>query len=152
MRPPSLKRRRGRRAVIDRRTAETQIKVSLALDGKGHLFYSIGDRGHEDDAQDLAKPAGKIHRINVDGSTPTDNPFSGRPGVLATIWSYGHRNPQGLVFHPVTGAMWETEHGPSGGDELNRIEPGRNYGWPIVTSGQMFPPRAAPATPIAERP
>jgi aldose sugar dehydrogenase len=118
------------------------------FDRGGQLFYSIGDRGHEDDAQDLSRPAGKIHRINTDGTTPRDNPFVGRTGALASIWSLGHRNPQGLAFHPVTGKMWETEHGPTGGDELNRIERGHNYGWPLVTSGRMFPQRPAPATPI----
>ena len=118
------------------------------FDRDGHLFYSIGDRGHEDDAQDLSRPAGKIHRINPDGTTPRDNPFVGRAGALASIWSLGHRNPQGLAFHPVTGKMWATEHGPTGGDELNRIERGHNYGWPLVTSGKMFPARPSPATPV----
>jgi glucose/arabinose dehydrogenase len=115
------------------------------FDRSGHLFYSIGDRGHEDESQDLSRPAGKIHRINLDGTIPRDNPFATRAGALASIWSYGHRNPQGLAFHPVTGKMWEAEHGPTGGDELNRIEAGHNYGWPLVTSGQMFPARPAAA-------
>jgi glucose/arabinose dehydrogenase len=118
------------------------------FDRDGHLFYSIGDRGHEDDAQDLSRPAGKIHRINPDGTTPRDNPFVGRAGALASIWTLGHRNPQGLTFHPVTGKMWATEHGPTGGDELNRIERGHNYGWPLVTSGKVFPARPSPATPV----
>jgi glucose/arabinose dehydrogenase len=114
------------------------------FDPQGHLFYSIGERGHEAEAQDLSLPVGKVHRINADGSVPKDNPFVGRAGALPTIWTYGHRNPQGFAFHPVTGKLWEAEHGPIGGDELNRIEPGRNYGWPIITNGKMTPaPRAA---------
>jgi glucose/arabinose dehydrogenase len=114
------------------------------FDAQGHLFYSIGDRGHDPEAQDLSLPNGKIHRVNDDGSIPRDNPFVGRKGVDESIWSYGHRNPQGLAFHPVTGKLWSAEHGPIGGDELNRIEPGRNYGWPIVTSGTMYPSAANP--------
>jgi aldose sugar dehydrogenase len=119
------------------------------FDKQGHLFYSIGDRGRESDAQDLSKPNGKIHRINPDGSAPSDNPFATRAGALASIWSYGHRNPQGFAWHPVTGKLWETEHGPTGGDELNRIEPGHNYGWPVVHFGQPAPQRGgtAPAPP-----
>jgi len=105
------------------------------FDKEGHLFYSIGDKGRVEDAQDLSKPAGKIHRVNDDGSVPKGNPFAGRADALGSIWSYGHRNPQGLAFEPRTGKLWATEHGPRGGDELNRIEPGRNYGWPIVSHG-----------------
>ncbi len=119
------------------------------FDRDGRLFYSIGDRGREADAQDLSKPNGKVHRVNPDGSVPRDNPFAGRAGALASIWSYGHRNPQGFAFHPVTGRLWSSEHGPMGGDELNRVEPGRNYGWPVVHFGKIPPPRpgAAPAPP-----
>lgn len=105
------------------------------FDTQGHLFYSIGDKGRIEDAQDLSKPAGKIHRVNDEGSVPKDNPFVGRAGALGTIWSYGHRNPQGFAFDPRTGRLWATEHGPRGGDELNRIEPGRNYGWAVVSHG-----------------
>ena len=105
------------------------------FDRQGHLFYSIGDKGRPEHAQDLSKPAGKIHRVHDDGSAPKDNPFANRAGALATIWSYGHRNPQGLSFDPRTGALWSTEHGPRGGDELNLIKPGANYGWPIVSHG-----------------
>ncbi len=106
------------------------------FDQQGHLFYSIGDKGRPEDAQDLSKPAGKIHRVNDDGSIPKDNPFAGRDGALGTIWSYGHRNPQGLGFD-ANGALWATEHGPRGGDELNRIQPGRNYGWAVVSHGMQ---------------
>jgi glucose/arabinose dehydrogenase/cytochrome c5 len=123
----------------------------FTFDKQGHLFYSIGDRGHDVEAQDLAMPNGKIHRLNDDGSIPRDNPFVGRAGALESIWSYGHRNPQGLAWHPVTGKLWEAEHGPTGGDELNRIEPGRNYGWPVITNGINLPrpnqPGGQPAGP-----
>jgi glucose/arabinose dehydrogenase/galactose mutarotase-like enzyme len=105
------------------------------FDGTDHLFFTIGDRGRPDDAQDLSSPLGKIHRIMDDGAVPKDNPFTNNPGALPSIWSYGHRHPQGLAFHPTTGRLWETEHGPTGGDELNLLEAGHNYGWPIVSSG-----------------
>lgn len=106
------------------------------FDPTGHLFFTIGDRGRADDAQDLASPLGKIHRVWDDGRIPSDNPFVHRPGALGSIWSYGHRHPQGLFYHPVTGRLWETEHGPMGGDEINVIDAGHNYGWPIVSSGR----------------
>jgi aldose sugar dehydrogenase len=86
-------------------------------------------------AQDLSKSTGKIHRINDDGTAPKDNPFVKQPGALPTIWSYGHRNPQGLAWDPVSGKLWSSEHGPNGGDEINVIEPGRNYGWGVITMG-----------------
>jgi glucose/arabinose dehydrogenase len=105
------------------------------FDRQGHLFYSIGDRGHAADAQDLSKPTGKIHRVNDDGSVPGDNPFVGQTGALGSIWSYGHRHPQGFAFDPLTGKLWASEHGPTGGDELNLIERGRNYGWAVVSYG-----------------
>ena len=105
------------------------------FDTERHLFFTIGDRGRPEAAQDLASPLGKIHRVNDDGSIPTDNPFVGRKGVWPSIYSYGHRHPQGLEFHPVTGKLWATEHGPTGGDELNRVEPAHNYGWPLASDG-----------------
>jgi glucose/arabinose dehydrogenase len=107
----------------------------FTFDRQGHLFYTIGERGVVMDAQDLGKPTGKIHRVNDDGSVPKDNPFVGREGALPTIWSYGHRNPQGLAWNPVDGKLWASEHGPQGGDEINIIEPGQNYGWGVVTMG-----------------
>jgi glucose/arabinose dehydrogenase/galactose mutarotase-like enzyme len=106
------------------------------FDGAGHLFFTIGDRGRPDDAQDLASPLGKIHRVFDDGRIPPDNPFVKTPGALGSVWTYGHRHPQGLQFHPATGRFWSTEHGPSGGDEINVISPGHNYGWPLVSSGR----------------
>lgn len=107
----------------------------LLFDNKGHLFFSIGDRAAPGDEQDLGHPNGKVYRVNDDGSAPKDNPFVHRPGAIAGIWTYGHRNPQGLAFNPVTGELWESEHGPRGGDELNIVRPGHNYGWPIITYG-----------------
>ena len=107
----------------------------FAFDDDGHLFYSIGDRGDMATAQDLSSPLGKIHRINDDGTVPADNPFVAVHGALPTIWSYGHRNPQGMAFDPHTGLLWESEHGPAGGDEINIIEPGKNYGWGVISMG-----------------
>jgi glucose/arabinose dehydrogenase len=107
----------------------------FAFDHDNHLFYSIGDRGNMENAQDLSTPLGKIHRIDDDGSVPDDNPFLGVAGALSTIWSYGHRNPQGLAFDPQTGLLWSSEHGPMGGDEINIIEPGNNYGWGVISMG-----------------
>ena len=104
-------------------------------DKAGHLFFTLGERGKAAGAQDLSSPLGKIHRIMDDGRTPPDNPFANRPGAVGSIWSYGNRHVQGLRFHPVTGKMWATEHGPVGGDELNLIEPGHNYGWPVISYG-----------------
>ena len=106
------------------------------FDTQGHLFYSHRRaRRASTNAQDLSNPLGKIHRVNDDGSVPKDNPFVNKPGAVPTIWSYGHRNPQGLAWDPVTGKLWESEHGPQGGDEINIIEPGRNYGWGVITMG-----------------
>jgi glucose/arabinose dehydrogenase len=107
----------------------------MGFDKEGHLFYSIGERGVIEHSQDLSSPLGKIHRVNDDGSVPKDNPFVGKTGALPTIWSYGHRNPQGLAWDPVSGALWESEHGPQGGDEINVIERGKNYGWGVITMG-----------------
>jgi glucose/arabinose dehydrogenase len=102
------------------------------------LFFSIGDRGVQDEAQDLTLPNGKIHRINIDGSIPEDNPFAGDSGKFASIWTYGNRNPQGMALHPKTGDLWASEHGPRGGDEINLIEKGLNYGWPEITHGMNY--------------
>ncbi|MHC1733201.1 MAG: PQQ-dependent sugar dehydrogenase [Bacteroidales bacterium] len=108
----------------------------IAFDGKGHIFFGIGDRGqHFDFPQKLDNHNGKIHRLNDDGSIPDDNPFVRTPGAMASIWSYGHRNPQGTCFDPLSGELWVSEHGPRGGDELNLIRPGVNYGWPVISYG-----------------
>ena len=103
-----------------------------------YLYFSIGDRGRREDAQKLDAPEGKIHRVFADGKIPPDNPFVNTPGAVSSIWSYGHRNPQGLAFDPRTQALWSTEHGPRGGDELNYIEAGKNYGWPVITFGISY--------------
>jgi len=105
------------------------------FDGKGHFFWSMGERHDMQMSQNLASPLGKIHRMNLDGSIPKDNPFVHTPGALGSIWTYGHRNPEGLSFDPATGIFWETEHGPTGGDEVNIIEPGKDYGWGVATMG-----------------
>src|SRR5689334_1328150 len=105
------------------------------FDGKGHFFWSMGERHDMQMSQNLASPLGKIHRMNDDGSIPKDNPFIHTPGALPSIWTYGHRNPEGLTFDPATGLFWETEHGPTGGDEVNIIEPGKDYGWGVATMG-----------------
>jgi glucose/arabinose dehydrogenase len=105
------------------------------FDRENHLFFSIGERGEIKYAQDLSNPLGKIHRVNDDGTIPKDNPFVNRPDAVPSIWSYGHRNPQGFSWDPVTGKLWESEHGPQGGDEINIIEPGKNYGWGVITMG-----------------
>jgi aldose sugar dehydrogenase len=105
----------------------------------GTLLMSIGDRGTEPPrAQDLGDHAGKLLRLNDDGSVPEDNPFVGRDDAHPEIWSYGHRNIQGLLVHPESGQIWATEHGPRGGDELNLIRRGGNFGWPVVTLGRDY--------------
>ena len=120
------------------RTTRHHYGCRIVFDPQGYLYFGIGERGIDADAQDLGRPNGKIHRIHRDGTIPKDNPFVGRQGTLASIFSYGHRNPQGLAVHPQTGRVWETEHGPMGGDELNLITPGLNYGWPEVTYGLNY--------------
>ncbi|MCF3650991.1 PQQ-dependent sugar dehydrogenase [Synoicihabitans lomoniglobus] len=110
----------------------------IAFDDHGYIYFSIGDRGSSEHAQDLGRPNGKIHRLHDDGRVPADNPFVHEPGAIASIWSYGHRNPQGLDIDPQDGRLWDTEHGPRGGDELNIIEKGHNYGWPVITYGMNY--------------
>jgi len=117
----------------------------MVFDNDGYLFLTLGERqapargdlaAHP--AQDLTNHQGVIVRLNDDGSVPSDNPFVGRSDALPEIWSYGHRSPQGLAIHPETGDLWESEHGPQGGDELNLIEPGNNYGWPVIGRGVNY--------------
>jgi aldose sugar dehydrogenase len=104
----------------------------------GTLFLTLGERfARKDDAQKLDNHLGKVIRIGKDGSTPADNPFVNRAGALPEIWSYGHRNPQGATLAP-DGSLWLHEHGPQGGDEINRPQPGRNYGWPVITYGENY--------------
>jgi len=105
----------------------------------GYLFLTIGERSVlRDSAQSLSNHFGKVIRVRDDGSVPTDNPFYHTPGAKKEIWTYGHRNPQGLFREPATGILYESEHGPKGGDELNVIQPGNNYGWPIITYGTEY--------------
>jgi glucose/arabinose dehydrogenase len=102
----------------------------------GYLYITVGDRGKEFiNPQSLASDAGKVHRIKPDGSIPSDNPFVNTTGARPTIFSYGHRNPQGMVMHPETGEIWTNEHGPRGGDEINVVGKALNYGWPVITYG-----------------
>jgi glucose/arabinose dehydrogenase len=107
----------------------------MAFDAEGHLFLTLGDRYDAMRGQDLSEDLGSIIRMNRDGSFPPDNPFASRPGVHPGIWSYGHRNPQGLAIDAHTGQVWAHEHGPQGGDELNLVLPGHNYGWAAITYG-----------------
>ncbi len=110
----------------------------IVFDNNRFLYFSIGDRGFKDQAQDLTSPSGKIHRVLDNGKIPLDNPFIDFENAYQSIWTYGNRNPQGLAKHPKTGAIWESEHGPRGGDELNIIQKGHNYGWPIITYGTNY--------------
>lgn len=107
----------------------------IIFDKKGYLYLSLGERGRKEDAQNLEKAQGKVVRLHDNGKIPTDNPFVNTPEAKKEIWSYGHRNPQGLAIHPTTQVIWEHEHGPQGGDELNIVEKGKNYGWPLITYG-----------------
>jgi len=107
----------------------------LAFDDTGHLFIGQGERNDRPTAQRLDMLQGKLVRLDREGNVPRDNPFLGQAGARPEIWSYGHRNMQGMAFDPRTGTLWQSEHGPRGGDELNLPQPGRNYGWPVVTHG-----------------
>ena len=118
----------------------------IAFDGKGYIYFTIGERGQAPNAQETSRPNGKVHRLHDDGRVPADNPFVADPKALPSIWSYGHRNPQGLAIHPVTGQVFDAEHGPRGGDELNLVEKGKNYGWPVITYGMDYSGVAFPGS------
>ena len=108
----------------------------IVFDTNGFLFFSIGERGDRDrNPQDITRDCGKIYRLYDDGRVPDDNPFVNEAKAKKAIYSYGHRNPQGMALHPTTGKLWAHEHGPKGGDEINIIESGKNYGWPVITFG-----------------
>ena len=126
----------------------------LVIDPDGYLFITVGERGarpagvlESHPAQDRSNHQGTVIRLHDDGRVPDDNPFVGQSGMLPEIWSYGHRNLQGLALHPETGDLWETEHGPQGGDEFNLIRPGLNYGWPVIGYGVNY---GEDKTPIHE--
>ncbi len=111
----------------------------IVFDNDNYMYFSIGDRGaREENPQDVTRDGGKIYRLNDDGSIPQDNPFVGEPNAKEAIYSYGHRNPQGMILHPETGEIWVNEHGPQGGDEINVIKKGANYGWSEVTYGENY--------------
>ena len=117
----------------------------IVFDREGYLYFAIGDRGQRSLAQNVKLPHGKIHRLHDSGGVPADNPFVGRDGAIPSVWSYGHRNPQGLALHPATGQLWAAERGPKG-DELNHVRRGLNYGWPVITYGINYD-----GTPITDQ-
>ncbi|MCB4800011.1 PQQ-dependent sugar dehydrogenase [Neotamlana laminarinivorans] len=111
----------------------------IAFDNDGYLYFSVGERGQRDvNPQDITRDGGKIYRLNDDGSIPKDNPFVSTKNAKTAIYSYGHRNPQGMIKHPYTGAIWVHEHGPKGGDEINIIKKGANFGWPVISYGVNY--------------
>lgn len=130
----------GRDLFVADATTGTRVHFGsrLVFDGQGHLFMTIGDRGVMEQAQNPANHQGTTLRLTLDGGVPADNPFVGRSDIRPEIWTWGNRSPQGLALHPVTGELWQTEHGPQGGDELNLIRPGLNYGWPEATYGRNY--------------
>ena len=133
-------------------TAGSHYGCRMMFDGQRHLFFTLGECGNPANAQNLQTPLGKIHRVNDEGTVPSDNPFVSTLGAVATIWSYGHRNPEGLALDPVTGILWASEHGPNTADEINIIEKGHNYGWPAAAkAGQPGVALSAPGMddPIA---
>ena len=118
----------------------------IVFDGNGYIFFSSGERGTKENAQNLGNHLGKVLRLHEDGRVPDDNPFVNTEGAKPEIWSYGHRNPQGLVYDAGTKTLWDVEHGPKGGDELNKVEKGKNYGWPLITYGINYD-----GTPITDK-
>ena len=120
------------------RTTRHHYGCRIVFDPWGYLYFAIGDRGAGSQAQDMTRPNGKVHRIHKDGSIPNDNPYLYNSEALETLYSLGNRNIQGMAIHPRTGKLWTTEHGPMGGDELNLIEAGKNYGWETITYGRNY--------------
>lgn len=111
----------------------------IVFDDQGYLYFTIGERGNRDEnPQDITRDGGKVYRLHDDGSIPKDNPFVSNPKAKSAIYSYGHRNPQGMTIHPETREIWTHEHGPKGGDEINIIHAGKNYGWPVITYGVNY--------------
>ncbi|SFC39725.1 quinoprotein glucose dehydrogenase [Zunongwangia mangrovi] len=123
----------------------------ISFDKEGYLYFSAGERGARDEnPQDITRDNGKVYRLNDDGSIPQDNPFVGEENAKEAIYSYGHRNPQGMISNPETGEIWVHEHGPQGGDEINVVKAGANYGWPVVTYGENY--NGTPITDERSRP
>lgn len=123
----------------------------IVFDNEGYLYFSIGERGNnKENPQNITRDCGKIYRLNDDGSIPKDNPFVGQIGAKEAIYTFGNRNPQGMAKHPETGEIWAHEHGPKGGDEINIIKKGANYGWAIVTYGIDYD--GTTISPLAEKP
>lgn len=121
----------------------------IEFDNEGYLYFTIGERGEREvNPQDLSRDGGKVYRLHDDGRIPSDNPFVNSEGALPAIYTYGNRNPQGMVKHPLTGEIWIHEHGPRGGDEINIIKKGVNYGWPVVTYGINY--SGTPITDMGE--
>lgn len=121
-----------------RSSARQHFGSRIAFDSEGHLFFTIGDRGHRPNGQDLQTHAGSILRLTLDGKIPPGNPFINKKNILPEIWSFGHRNPQGIAYDHKHKQLWAIEHGPRGGDEINLIEPGNNYGWPVISHGKEY--------------
>ncbi len=119
-------------------TSRQHFGSRIAFDPLGHVYFGVGDRGERDAAQDLANHQGTIMRLNLDGSIPADNPYTGDAAARNEIWSFGHRNPQGMAYDAQQQRLWSIEHGPRGGDEINRVLPGRNYGWPVISHGKEY--------------
>lgn len=128
-------------------TAGQHFGSRIAFDNEGYLYFSIGERGERDiNPQDITRDGGKIYRLRDDGTIPPDNPFYNTPNAKKAIYTYGNRNPQGMAKNPETGKIWMHEHGPQGGDEINIVKKGANYGWPLVTFGINYD-----GTPITDK-
>jgi len=127
----------------------THYGSRIIFDKQNFLFFTNGERGSQNNAQNLSNSHGKVHRIHDDGRIPTDNPFVSTANAIASIWTYGNRNPQGMIYDEANNRLWSVEHGPRGGDELNLIEKGKNYGWPVITYGINY--NGSPITDITEK-
>lgn len=127
----------------------THYGSRIVFDNQNFLFFTNGERGSQNNAQNLSNSHGKVHRIHDDGRIPADNPFVNTTNAVPSIWTYGNRNPQGMIFDQADNRLWSVEHGPRGGDELNLIEKGKNYGWPVITYGINY--NGTPITDITEK-
>jgi len=126
--------------LVTKSTSDTghHFGSRIAFDELGHVFFGIGDRGERENAQDLKNHSGAIMRLNLDGSLPADNPVLTNTDLLPEVWSIGHRNPQGMAYDADNKRLWSIEHGPRGGDEINLIKKGANYGWPVISYGKEY--------------